>query len=122
MVTHIGQRERTSLRWNSARLWDGKTGQGRNSRGKVRTADHGLARACPQLATEIWECGAERFGSSWPQGPREESRSSGEAEPALVGEALTRKNMQSRSWAMNWARNRLRPPASTKLAIVRIVF
>lgn len=29
-----------------------------SSRGKVTAAERGLARVGPQLATEIWECGA----------------------------------------------------------------
>lgn len=48
-----------------------------------------------------------------PWEPKVRSQSSGEAEPALAGEALARGNLQSQSWAMYWAGRRPRLPAQS---------
>ena len=60
-----------------------------------------------RLATGVgWLEGVEQLGNSWPQGPREQSQRSGEAEPAFGGEALARRNR--RPWSMYPAGNRPR--------------
>ena len=47
------------------------------------------------------------------------SWSSGESEPAFVGEELPKRNMLSWSWAMCWARNRQRQLMSAHSQIQR---